>query len=66
MKVRQAIVPWVIDRTVIAKSDLAGLPGDQVPLNNNLYVVQPEGLRRPGQGDSGIDFNLEQGEVHPR
>ena len=55
--VRQAIVMG-IDRTVIAQSDLAGLPGDKVPLNNNLYVAN-----QPGYVDqakvTGIDFNPE-------
>ena len=55
--VRQAIVMG-IDRTVIAQSDLAGLPGDKVPLNNNLYVAN-----QPGYVDqakvTGIDYNPE-------
>jgi len=55
--VRQAIVMG-IDRSVIAQSDLAGLPGDKVPLNNNLYVAN-----QPGYVDqakvTGIDYNPE-------
>ncbi len=53
--VRQAIAMG-INRTVIAQSDLAGLPGDKVPLNNNLYVAN-----QPGYVDqakvTGIDYN---------
>ena len=55
--VRQAIAMG-INRTVIAQSDLAGLPGDKVPLNNNLYVAN-----QPGYVDqakvTGIDYNPE-------
>ncbi len=57
LKVRQAIVMG-LDRKVIAESDLAGLPGDKVPLNNNLYVSN-----QPGYVDqakvTGIDLNVE-------
>lgn len=57
LKVRQAIVMG-LDRSVIAKSDLAGLPGDQVPLNNNLYVASQKGYVDQGKA-TGIDFNLD-------
>ena len=57
LKVRQAIVMG-LDRTVIAKSDLAGLPGDQVPLNNNLYVASQKGFVDQAKA-TGIDFNLD-------
>ncbi len=57
VKVRQAIVMG-LDRTVIAKSDLAGLPGDQVPLNNNLYVASQEGYVDQAKA-TGIDFNVD-------
>ncbi|MCC6494727.1 MAG: ABC transporter family substrate-binding protein [Propionibacteriaceae bacterium] len=57
VNVRQAIVMG-LDRTVIAQSDLAGLPGDQVPLNNNLYVASQEGYVDQGKA-TGIDFDIE-------
>ncbi len=57
VKVRQAIVMG-LDRTVIAKSDLAGLPGDQVPLNNNLYVAAQPGYVDQAKA-TGIDFNVD-------
>jgi peptide/nickel transport system substrate-binding protein len=57
VKVRQAIVMG-LDRTVIAKSDLAGLPGNQVPLNNNLYVADQAGYVDQAQA-TGIDFNVD-------
>ncbi len=47
-----------LDRTVIAKSDLAGLPGDQVPLNNNLYVAAQPGYVDQAKA-TGIDFNVD-------
>ncbi|MFT4108461.1 ABC transporter family substrate-binding protein [Propionicimonas sp.] len=53
--VRQAIVMG-IDRTVIAQSDLAGLPGDKVPLNNNLYVSNQPGYVDQAKA-TGIDYN---------
>ncbi|MGC3992598.1 MAG: ABC transporter family substrate-binding protein [Propionicimonas sp.] len=53
--VRQAIVMG-IDRTVIAQSDLAGLPGDKVPLNNNLYVANQPGYVDQAKA-TGIDYN---------
>jgi peptide/nickel transport system substrate-binding protein len=57
VNVRQAIVMG-LDRTVIAKSDLAGLPGDQVPLNNNLYVASQKGYVDQAKATS-IDFNID-------
>lgn len=57
VNVRQAIVMG-LDRTIIAKSDLAGLPGDQVPLNNNLYVSNQVGYVDQAKA-TGIDFNVE-------
>ena len=57
VKVRQAIIMG-IDRTIIAKSDLAGLPGDQVPLNNNLYVSNQLGYVDQAKA-TGIDYNVE-------
>lgn len=58
VNVRQAIVMG-LNRTVIAQSDLAGLPGDQVPLNNNLYVANQPGYVDQGKA-TGIDFNVDQ------
>ena len=57
LNVRQAIVMG-LDRTIIAKSDLAGLPGDQVPLNNNLYVSNQTGYVDQGKA-TGIDFDVD-------
>ena len=57
VNVRQAIMMGV-DRTVIAQSDLAGLPGDQVPLNNNLYMSNQTGYVDQAQA-TGIDYNVE-------
>ncbi len=57
MAVRQAIAMG-IDRTVIAQSDLAGLPGDKVPLNNNLYVANQAGFVDQAAA-TGIDYNPE-------
>lgn len=53
--VRQAVVMG-LDRTVIAQSDLAGLPGDKVPLNNNLYVANQPGYVDQAKA-TGIDYN---------
>jgi peptide/nickel transport system substrate-binding protein len=53
--VRQAIVEG-LDRSVIAKSDLAGLPGSTNPLNNNLYVANQDGYVDQGKA-TGIDYN---------
>ncbi len=55
--VRQALMMG-IDRTVIAQSDLAGLPGDKVPLNNNLYVSNQPGYVDQAKA-TGIDYNPE-------
>ncbi len=57
VNVRQAIVMG-LDRSVIAQSDLAGLPGDQVPLNNNLYVASQKGYVDQGKA-TGIDFDID-------
>lgn len=57
VKVRQAIAMG-IDRTVIAQSDLAGLPGDKVPLNNNLYVSNQQGYVDQAKA-TGIDYDPE-------
>lgn len=57
VRVRQAIVMG-LDRTVIAKSDLAGVAWEPKPLNNNIFLPsQPEyvDLGR----DTGIDFNVD-------
>lgn len=53
--VRQAILMG-IDRSVIAASDLAGLPGDKVPLNNNLYVSNQVGYVDQAKA-TGLDYN---------
>ena len=53
--VRQAILMG-IDRSVIAASDLAGLPGDKVPLNNNLYVSNQVGYVDQAKV-TGLDYN---------
>lgn len=55
--VRQAIVMG-LDRATIAKSDLAGLPGNPVPLNNNLYVANQDGYVDQGKA-TGIDYNVD-------
>ncbi|MGB2767036.1 MAG: ABC transporter substrate-binding protein, partial [Propionicimonas sp.] len=57
VNVRQALVMG-IDRTVIARSDLAGLPGEPTPLNNNLYVANQPGYVDQAKA-TGIDFNVE-------
>jgi len=57
VKVRQALVMG-IDRSVIAKSDLAGLPGTPTPLNNNLFVADQTGFVDQAKA-TGIDFNLD-------
>lgn len=53
--VRQAIVMG-LDRTQIAASDLAGLPGTPVPLNNNIFLPTQDGYVDLGQS-TGIDYN---------
>jgi len=58
VNVRQALFQG-IDRTIIAQSDLAGLPGDKVPLNNNLYVSNQVGYVDEAKA-SGIDYNPDQ------
>lgn len=55
VKVRQALMMG-IDRTVIAKSDLAGLPGEPQPLNNNLFVMGQTGYVDQAKA-TGIDYN---------
>lgn len=55
VKVRQAIVMG-LDRTIIAKSDLAGVDWDPKPLNNNVFLPsQPEYVDLAKE--TGIDFN---------
>ena len=56
-EVRQAIVEG-LDRATIAKSDLAGLPGNPVPLNNNLYVSNQDGYVDQAKA-TGIDYNVD-------
>lgn len=58
VNVRQAIVMG-LDRKIIAESDLAGLPGDKVPLNNNLYVSNQPGYVDQAKA-TGIDYNVDQ------
>jgi peptide/nickel transport system substrate-binding protein len=58
VNVRQAIVQG-LDRKIIAESDLAGLPGDKVPLNNNLYVSNQPGYVDEAKA-TGLDFNVDQ------
>lgn len=55
-RVRQAIVMG-LNRTQIAQSDLAGLPGPKEPLNNNLYVQG-----QPGYVDEAVATGLD---YHP-
>ena len=55
--VRQAIVMG-LDRATIAASDLAGLPVDPKPLNNNLFMEGQDGYVDLGQA-TGIDFNVD-------
>ena len=57
VNVRQAIIMG-IDRTIIAKSDLAGLPGEFTPLNNNLFVMGQTGYVDQAAA-TGIDYNPE-------
>jgi peptide/nickel transport system substrate-binding protein len=57
VKVRQAIVMG-IDRSLIAKSDLAGLPVEPALLNNNFYVLGQDGYVDQAKV-TGIDFNVE-------
>jgi len=53
--VRQAIVMG-LDRSQIAASDLAGLPIDPQPLNNNIFMPVQDGYVDLGQA-TGIDYN---------
>lgn len=53
--VRQAIMMG-IDRGAIARSDLAGLPGDLVPLNNNIFIQGQPGFVDVA-AETGIDYN---------
>lgn len=53
--VRQAIMMG-LDRTIIAQSDLAGLPGDVAPLNNNLFVMGQTGFVDQAAA-TGIDYD---------
>lgn len=55
VRVRQAIVMG-LDRRQIAASDLAGLPVDTSPLNNNLYVASEAGYVDQAQA-TGIDYD---------
>lgn len=55
--VRQAIVMG-LNREIIAKADLAGLPGDPQPLNNNLFVMGQKGYVDEAKA-TGIDYNPE-------
>lgn len=55
VRVRQALVMG-LDRGQIAASDLAGLPVDTSPLNNNLYVKDQTGYVDQAQA-TGLDFN---------
>lgn len=57
VKVRQAVVMG-LDRSVIAQSDLAGLPGAKTPLNNNLFVTDQTGFVDQAAA-TGIDFNVD-------
>lgn len=57
VKVRQAIVMG-LDRTIIAKSDLAGVAWDPTPLNNNVFLPsQPEYVDLGKE--TGIDYNVD-------
>lgn len=55
VRVRQAIVMG-LDRGQLAASDLAGLPVDQTPLNNNLYVKDQAGYVDQAEA-TGIDYD---------
>ena len=55
VNVRQAIVMG-LDRSQIASSDLAGLPIDPKPLNNNIFMPVQEGYVDLG-AKTGIDYN---------
>lgn len=54
-QVRQAIVMG-LDRQLIANSDLAGLPGEKAPLNNNLYLRGQAGYQDQALA-TGIDYD---------
>jgi peptide/nickel transport system substrate-binding protein len=56
VNVRQAIVMG-LDRTLIAQSDLAGLPGSKQPLNNNLYRIGRPGYVDEAQA-TGLDYDV--------
>jgi peptide/nickel transport system substrate-binding protein len=58
VNVRQALLQG-IDRQIIADSDLAGLPGDKKPLNNNLYVANQPGYVDEAKA-TGLDYNPDQ------
>lgn len=55
--VRQAVV-YGLDRSQIAASDMAGLPGDPKPLNNNIFLPSQDGFVDLGQS-TGLDYNPE-------
>lgn len=55
VNVRQAIMMG-IDRGAIARSDLAGLPGDLVPLNNNIFIEAQTGFVDLA-AETGIDYD---------
>lgn len=55
VRVRQALVMG-LDRSQIAASDLAGLPVDTSPLNNNLYVKDQAGYVDQAVA-TGLDYN---------
>lgn len=57
VKVRQAIVMG-LDRTVIARSDLAGVAWDPTPLNNNVFLPSQPEFVDLGK-ETGIDYNVE-------
>ena len=57
VNVRQAIVKG-LDRAQIAASDLAGLPLDFRPLNNNIFVENQTGYVDLG-AETGIDYDPE-------
>ncbi len=58
VNVRQAIAK-ALDRTIIAKSDLAGVDWDPTPLNNNIFLPsQPEYVDLGKE--TGIDYNVEE------
>ncbi|MDR0960715.1 MAG: ABC transporter family substrate-binding protein [Propionibacteriaceae bacterium] len=57
VNLRQALVMG-LDRTKIAESDLAGLPVDPTPLNNNIFMENQEGYVDLG-AETGIDYDPE-------